>query len=541
MEQIDVPPFGDHDQVLRGLERLDPMALEEVGRSGLWRALVELGHHHCQFPDAPWALPPEVVERIETAGRRFAAASPGKRHADLFNSDPGLADLELSADDAAGYDAAVKRVRRDAVREVLDEEGVSGLLALGRAVSMPIAVGWAAGEACGDELAGRLLPLLGARDADAGVAHGWAGARIQADGVAWIERRLESAGAWSTVQRAGLLLADSTPTLPLLAIVDREDADVRALFWQWMSPFLTAEDARPAVVRELTEHSRPWEAMSVLVPMVANHHRGQSVDVSLVERTLERAAIGPCEHPRRIGSLTWAASLLLNHLESVGSDIGIRARLEFFFVPVLHLSRPARALGIALQADPGLFAQIVSYVVRSEEDDPDEELTPHQQAIGSTAFTTLRSWNTPPGVRPDGTVDADALRSWVDEARRLFADSRRSMPGDAAIGTVLAHVPPDGDGTWPSAPVRDLIEDLESDAFESGLRSGKANSRGIVTWSPAEGGAPDRALAAQFREWADRVADQPRTTALLRLVADVDEAWARLEDDRSQEFTDRDL
>jgi hypothetical protein len=141
---------------------------------------------------------------------------------------------------------------------------------------------------------------------------------------------------------------------------------------------------------------------------------------------------------------------------------------------------------------------------------------------------------------PNGTVDTGYLLAWVAEARKLLTESDRLTPGEAAIGSVLAHVPPDSDGVWPAAPVRDLVEELESDAFESGLRSAKINSRGPVTWSPTEGGANDRAFAAQFRDWAGRVADQPRTAAFLRMMADGDEAWGRREDDRSQEFIDRD-
>jgi hypothetical protein len=128
----------------------------------------------------------------------------------------------------------------------------------------------------------------------------------------------------------------------------------------------------------------------------------------------------------------------------------------------------------------------------------------------------------------------------VTEARRLLAESGRLRVGDSVIGGVLAHVPADADGVWPAAPVRDLIEDLESDPFDSGILSGQINSRGVVSWSPTSGGASGRALAEQFREWARRVADQPRTSALLRQLASHDEAWARREDDQSQEFVDRD-
>ena len=154
----------------------------------------------------------------------------------------------------------------------------------------------------------------------------------------------------------------------------------------------------------------------------------------------------------------------------------------------------------------------------------------------------IRSWHTPPGVRPDGTVDADALRAWVTEARRLLAESRRTVPGDISIGGILAYVPPDNDGMWPAEPVRDLIEDLRSEHIETGLRTGKLNSRGMVWSSPTGGGAQERDLAAQFRAWAEHAADGwHRTAALLRQLADHYDEWARREDDRSRTSGSRSL
>jgi hypothetical protein len=319
---VDVPPFGDHDRVLGALERLDLDALDEPGSNALWQALADLGRRRRQFPDADWVMPGEVIERVEAVAGRFAPTSPADRHADLFNSHPRFTDLAIT--DASGYDEAVRAVRRDAVRGVLDGGGVPDLLAFGRAVTMPIAVGWAAGEARGEDLADELVPLLGAGGTDGAVAHGWAGARVHAEGIAWIERHLQDADTWPTAQRAGLLLADSMPSLALLAIADQQDEDVRALFWSRMSPFLAAQDARTTVVRKLTEHSRPWTAMSVLVPVVQLHGDASVAEIGLVERTLERAALGPCEDAHQIANLTWEAGRLLDHLERVGSDIGTR-------------------------------------------------------------------------------------------------------------------------------------------------------------------------------------------------------------------------
>jgi hypothetical protein len=143
------------------------------------------------------------------------------------------------------------------------------------------------------------------------------------------------------------------------------------------------------------------------------------------------------------------------------------------------------------------------------------------------------------GLRPDGTVDGASLRAWITEARRLAAGSGRAATGDCIIGTVLAHIPPGSAGLWPAGPVRDLIEDLQSPAFENGLRSGKLNNRGLVWSSPADTGIHERGLAAQSQAWAEHVADGwPRTAALLRQLADTYDEWAQRENSRSEDFGD---
>lgn len=531
-------PDPDRERVLAGLDTLDPGGLAEPGRTGLWRALTDLGQTHRQHPGA---MPDDLVGRVETIAARFTPSSPIDRHADLFNAYPRFTDLAL--DSASGYDAAVREIRGDAVRKVLDGGGVDDLLALARAVTMPAAVGWAAGEIRGDRIADDLVPLLGAEGGDGEVAQGWAGERIHTEGIAWTRAHLKRACTWSAAQHAGLLLADPRPTAALLTLVGQQDEETQTLFWRRMNPFLADPEIRPTVARELAEHGRPWSAMHVLIGHLAVSGRDEAalMDVGLVEAVLERAAMGPSDESHLAARNSWAAGRLLDTLEHAGSDIATRARLEFLFIHLLHFARPPRALNTALAADPALFAELFSYVRPAEGDEPTEEdLTPERRVIALARFAAIQSWDTPPGLRSDGTIDGDRLRAWVTEARRLLAESARLQVGDGVIGQALAHVPADPDGVWPASPVRDLIEELESDPFERGIQSGQVNNRGLVSWSLTSGGDHSRALAEQFREWARRVADQPRTSTLLRQMAAHDEAWARREDDQSQEFQDRD-
>jgi hypothetical protein len=537
VSHIDSLPADDRDQLLAAFEALDPDSLGDPERQNVWRALVDLGATHRQFQDADWAMPAAVLDRVLAVAAHFAPTSPVDLSVDLFGHHPRLPGVD--AREFAEYDAALRTARQEAARAVIDAEGITGLLRLGAAAELPVAVGWAAAEAYGDNLTDDLLPLLGTDGSDGWVAQGYARGHIEADGLDWLVRQLQLSPDQSVPQQVGLLLAAARPNEDLVAIVDGLHPDVQAAFWLRVNTMFVAPDARAAMARKLMERRRPWGAIDLLVTML--HALGGAVepDVDLVETALMGAATGPSDDSPHSSSLSWEIGELLDYLERSSSDIETRARLEFLYAHVLQHTRAARALNEVLGTNPALFAEILSYIYYADGEPRDEEVPPDRRTIALVGYTVIREWHTPPGVRPDRTVDADALRAWVTEARRLLAESGRPTIGDLVIGEVLAYVPPDTDGLWPAEPVRDLIEDISSPKFDEGLHTGRINSRGITTRNPADGGSQERALAAHHRAWADRVSDRwPRTGALLRQIADHYEEWARREDDQSERFGD---
>jgi hypothetical protein len=538
VSHIDALPADDRDRLLAAFEALDPDILGDPGKQKVWHALVDFGTRHRQFPDADWAMPGEVVERAEAAAAHFAPCSPVDLSVDLFDHRPRLSGVDPR--ELAEYDGALRSARQGAALAVLDAEGIAGLLRLGAAAKLPIAVGWATAETRGDDLTDDLLPLLGTDGSDGWVAQGYAAGRIEADGLDWLVRQLQRwTGGESVAQQVGLLLAVTRPNEDLVAIVDGLHPNVQTPFWQRVNTMFIHPDARPIVARKLVDLRRPWGAIDLLVTML--HALGGAVepDVDLAESALMSAATGPSDDSPCAPSLSWEVGELLDYLERSGSNIETRARLEFLYAHLLQHTRTARALSEVLGTDPALFAEILAYIYYAEGEPLDEEVSPERRAIALVGYTVIREWHTPPGVRPDGTMDADALRSWVTEARRLLAETGRTTIGDLAIGEVLAYSPPDPDGLWPGEPVRDLIEDLASPKLEEGLHTGKFNSRGITFRNPADGGTQERQLAAQHRGSADRVSDRwPRTGALLRRMADHYDEWARRKDDQSEGFGD---
>ena len=101
---------------------------------------------------------------------------------------------------------------------------------------------------------------------------------------------------------------------------------------------------------------------------------------------------------------------------------------------------------------------------------------------------------------------------------------------------LLAYAPAGTDAIWPHPAVREVIDRLASANLESGIASGVYNSRGVVTKSPYEGGAQERAIAARYRGYADALAiTNPQTAGLLRRIAEDYERDAQREDDRAEQ------
>jgi hypothetical protein len=72
---------------------------------------------------------------------------------------------------------------------------------------------------------------------------------------------------------------------------------------------------------------------------------------------------------------------------------------------------------------------------------------------------------------------------------------------DICIGKVLSCAPVGKDGVWPCEPVRDVMEDIQSESMMSGAHSGEYNSRG-AHWR-GEGGDQERELAQKYSKWGE--------------------------------------
>ena len=96
---------------------------------------------------------------------------------------------------------------------------------------------------------------------------------------------------------------------------------------------------------------------------------------------------------------------------------------------------------------------------------------------------------------------------------------------------------PDEDGTWPTTPVRNLIERIASPELEEGFRIEIYNSRGTTSRGLLAGGAQERELVTRYEDLAARIRDGwPRTAAILSELARGYEREARRHDEETERF-----
>jgi hypothetical protein len=531
IEKLDDIPKEQHDDVVRRLCEVDVESFTPEARTVIRDTLRGLISRHREFPDTDWAMPGEWVDKLQRAYERFEPDDPVSRHAWLFTHHP-----ELPEPSGGGWQAErenVEAARAEAAKEVHDAGGLELLLELAANTEQPGELGRTLGTSrmLTDEDEAALLEGLGSPENPRRyLARGLAIGRFRERGWEWVEGVLRSASGWSPEQKADLFfcLPFEGRTWDLLEATG--DGAARRLYWTQTSPYgLTNGADCVRAVEEFIAHGRPHAA----VDLISLHADDEGVDLppSMMADALERTTQVVSEN------IEWQmfshhVGRVLDALEASGEVEEERiAGLEWYYMPLLERrGRGPQVLQRELSRNPGFFSEILSYVFKAEDEEP-PELSEQEQNRAKSAYELLESWRSVPGLREDGSVDADALRTWVDGAREAARASGRGTIADQRIGQALASSPEGPDGAWPDVAVRDLIDDLGSEHIERGFEIGVYNGRGVFSRSLTEGGKQERELAERYKGYADALSDGwPRTAAMLRRISDAYASDARRED-----------
>ncbi|WP_101254325.1 hypothetical protein [Streptomyces barkulensis] len=530
--KFDRLPPDARTEAVAAMSDLTPDDLTPERSNALWEALSGYIRSHREHADAQWSLSEDWLVQLATVADRLKPTKPADAHRWLF--DDWHPDIGVPVDDLKAYDAELAAGREQAIGEVFADEGLAGVRRLAASVELP----WTVGSALAATTETVDAEVMGDLDSEDRTT------RQFADGFA--RRRLlgslDDIRRWAAqfagrplLQSRLFQLAEDVPAA-WDALSDYDEA-VRSAYWSEFSPYGRGSDF-PHIneaVQNLLKHGRSAIAVDAL-SMYATRS-GDDVDENLVIQALQE--FGSHDDPEARSVSAYDITSLIDYLKKRGVDEEKIALLEWRYLPLLQDDGEMLALQRLLSRDPRTFVQMIEMAFRpaSARDEERVEQTAGDATLASNAYRLLRDWKIVPGANDDGVIEADDLRAWLDEARRLLEESDRLEIGELQIGEVLAHSPEDADGTFPSFPIREVLEDASGERLARGFSIGVYNKRGVTSRSMAEGGQQEYDLADEYAAWAEAVqATHPRTASVLRDIADSYREEGRRNDEEARRF-----
>jgi hypothetical protein len=297
--------------------------------------------------------------------------------------------------------------------------------------------------------------------------------------------------------------------------------DLAERYWREVAPWgWHHSDAElNLIVNRLLAASRP------LAAFLSVNHVFKRLDGKTLLRLLQ-ALTRPTEEKieQRIDGHSISAAL--EALQATGAaTVEEMAQLEYIFIDALeHSQYGIPNLERQIAKNPGDFVHLISVLFRRDDrtDDPPEMRPPagvDLKAIGTQVFTVLRRLRRTPGTRNDGSIDAQELLGWLNEAREQLGAIGRAGVGDSQIGELLGRSKAGTDGIWPHEAIRQALEAVATDRMLRGMEIGLFNNRG-ATWR-GPGGTQERDLASKYRGFARQLrSTYPVTARLLESIAE---------------------
>ncbi len=520
------PVFPAAVDALRAVTGESPHVREIV-----WDPLRDLVIKHRRYSYTEWALDSDWLDRLDDLQRAIAPSDPVELVRWLFDEHtPDLPEESGPDVDGGRLLEAVDRRRTEAVKQLHDAAGADAVVRLAASSEFPWFVGDAVGKANLEDVGARLVDHIDRDDELMPAARAWSAQRARALGWKWIEAQIGRLAGRPLAQARVLL---ESPDLEKAWGVARRDRTVDAAYWSEFLPygrgpaFALAEEASA----ELLAHDRPRAAL-----MLMNLYVGSvEIDRSLVIDGLERLVEMPADHPDQFRVDAHEIERLLDYARGGNVDEDRLMLLEWRLLPALRFDANSPVLERRLARDPEFFVEVLSLCFKPRHGEPEAEIPTH---VATAAYRLLDDWSVVPGSEgPGKPVDEKRLNQWVDAAVLLLEAADREAIGLELIGRVLAKAAGDADETWPTRPVRDLLERLRRTEVDTGFEIEVFNSRGATSRELIDGGEQERVLVAKYEGLAQKVADQwPRTASILRSLARGYEDEARRQDEKVRRF-----
>lgn len=457
---------------------------------------------------------------FKAAKEAYASLEPDdllNKHAWLFRQDwveESYDEIHAEAEvDFTKRDERITALRTEALHEVLEQRGLQGIIELAERGDAALKIGWLGASVLLSEtllielLRTALVPILEEEGELFPRKNLIAGALRSLDDEKR-ERVLTGTAKGLSDGDAVRLFLLSPFCRSTWKFVDALDKGARDKYWIEVDPdwIKNSDDERNEAVDRLLTAKRPRAAFSSVRFYIAK------LDTRVLFRLLSDMLKDGNDKPGHYQLEEYYVEEAFQHITSSPElTLEEKAGLELAYIEALaHPWRDRNGQGIPnleryVELHPELFVQAVVWAFKRDDngtDPPELRVVPKNKTdMAQRGYKLLEGLKRIPGHNDIGELEAAQLAKWVKTVRDSCTELARGVIGDECIGKLLSSSPAGKDGVWPCEPVRQVLEDLHSSSVMRGSQIGRYNERG-AHWR-GEGGDQERALAQQYRKWAE--------------------------------------
>ncbi|MCK4518519.1 MAG: hypothetical protein KAU12_00220 [Candidatus Omnitrophica bacterium] len=490
----DLPPPA-YSNVFKHLSTDLVLGLAEPDRLPLWEALIDLAAKHRKFTDAKWAMPMEMITKIEEIAEKLAPKSASLIYRRLF-SDRDF-DLLEEKGDYEEQQRSLSLKRQEAIRAIIKEIEVVGVLDFAQQVASPEKVGHALG--CIELEAVDISLLPGYLEKEDRISKAFIGGfvwgRFWTKSWPWVDDMIKN--AWTIQQKATFLslLPFSQDTW---SRAEKFLGNDKQAYWEKanVNPWGKQEHLLEAV-NKLLEYGRPKSALACLNRLI---HDKITFPPDIAVRSLMDTLT--TEKNQDIFDRHDILKLIKWLQNNPSTDPNALFRIEWNYLPFLdhEFGGVPKTLEFRLASDPTFFCEVIGIVFRSDKDERKEQPSEKQRNIAQNAYRLFSAWKTVPGTSSNGSFDGKAFTQWVAEVKKLATASGHFGVAMSQIGQVLPYSLSDPSGLWIHSSVAEILNNKDAVRMRSGFTTQLFNMRGVHGFSA---GKKEREIAAHSREKAE--------------------------------------
>ncbi|GAB3314749.1 HigA family addiction module antitoxin [Larkinella ripae] len=421
---------------------------------------------------------------------------------------------EMHNDDLDIYkrEERITKMRVDALQEIISEQGITGVLRLAEMGETSLQIGALLVSKIlpDDEVTPFILTLFKSGE--------------KSD--SWIYRNLIKGSIWAIQDDSkrnellktigGLLPSEKLTRLLELApfrtatwsLIKEMGETHEKEYWATVQPNWEGQnkDELNEIVNQLLSAKRPHAAFSCVRLSI------EKLRPALLFKLMEGLVTVKDELDDYFKFESWDVKKAFELLDASDSfSIEQMAGLELSYIDVLarywgdRTNHGIPNLETYIDKNPEFFAQVVAWLYKRADGgtDPEElqlEKSEYIENRAGIAYKLIEGLQRIPGRNKQGDIDEDQLLGWVNIVRKSCAELGRQETGDRSLGKLFAESPKGADGVWPCEPVRQVLEQIQSEDISRGITLGLYNSRG-THWR-GEGGDQERSISSMYRKWA---------------------------------------